>query len=302
MLLPLSWLSEMWLPRRPLATDNPSEGVYRMSRDQALTKRLIEANPQSLSNLLCVDIDTPDAALRALSAQGSHPMPSLIVENGKNGHAHAVWWLREPVTRTEFGSLKAIKYAESVTEGLRRAVNGDNGYSGLLVKNPAHADWRPHWLHRSPRSLVELDNGLRPYGNMPPARWRRNKGYAAAGLGRNCALFDDVRRWAYREVRKYFGEPDQLAAAVLDYAVLLNAEFSEPLPLSEVRAIAASIHRWIVTKSDLWRDGAVVFEATFSTIQAARVRKRWAGKRTDEMLTTGDPGLWGAEGGLPGTI
>ena len=52
-----------------------------------------------------------------------------------------------------------------------------------------------------------------------------------------------------------------------------NASFSEPLPLSEARAIAASIHRWITTRSRLWNDGPTVYEATFSTIQSHRGRR-----------------------------
>ena len=48
---------------------------------------------------------------------------------------------------------------------------------------------------------------------------------------------------------------------------------SVQLAASEARAIAASIHRWITTKSRMWADGPAVYEATFSTIQAARGRK-----------------------------
>ena len=42
----------------------------------------------------------------------------------------------------------------------------------------------------------------------------------------------------------------------------LNAEFSEPLPASEADGIARSIHRWITTRSRMWKDGAVAYEAT----------------------------------------
>lgn len=46
-----------------------------------------------MSNLLVVNVDHPDAALRAL---GARPLPHVIVENTRNGHAHAVWALRSP--------------------------------------------------------------------------------------------------------------------------------------------------------------------------------------------------------------
>ena len=57
---------QMWLPRRPLASDDLKAGIYRENRSKALTRRYIEANPQSMSNLLVVDIDHEDALLRAV--------------------------------------------------------------------------------------------------------------------------------------------------------------------------------------------------------------------------------------------
>lgn len=150
----------MWMPRWPLATDDFLEGVYRQSRTSALERRYIETNPQALTNLLVVDIDHPDAALRALSAQGSHPMPNAVMTNRANGHAHAAWALSEPVTRTEYARRKPLAYAAAVNEGLRRAVDGDTGYSGLLTKNPTHEHWDVEWIHAERRSLGHLAEDL----------------------------------------------------------------------------------------------------------------------------------------------
>ncbi|KAA1006004.1 hypothetical protein FVA95_28850, partial [Pseudonocardia sp. EV170527-09] len=60
------WWGRTWLPRRPLAADDFLSGVYRMARGPALRRRYVEANPQALSNLLVVDVDHSDAALRLL--------------------------------------------------------------------------------------------------------------------------------------------------------------------------------------------------------------------------------------------
>ena len=57
---------QMWLPLWPLASDDLLTGVYRRSRQDAMHRRYIEANPRALSNLLVVDIDHEDAALRTL--------------------------------------------------------------------------------------------------------------------------------------------------------------------------------------------------------------------------------------------
>lgn len=263
---------QLWLPLWPLASDDLVRGVYRTSRRDALGKRFIETNPHALSNLLVVDIDHPDAALRALSA-AHHPMPTAVVENPHNGHAHAVWALSEPVTRTEYARRKPLAYAAAVTEGLRRAVDGDQGYSGLLTKNPTHEAWLTHWIGPQLRSLDDLAHGLGSH--MPPPRWRETKTRRAnpVGLGRNCALFESARHWAYREIRNHWHDPTGLARAIHAEATTRNHEFAEPLPASEVRAIAASIHRWITTHSRMWHDGPAVYEATFTAIQSARGKK-----------------------------
>jgi hypothetical protein len=294
-----AWTSDfrqLWLPLWPLASDDLLEGVYRQSRTSALGRRYIEANPQSMSNLLVVDIDYPDAALRALSAQGSHPMPNAVVSNRANGHAHAVWALAEPVTRTEYARRKPLAYAAAVTEGLRRAVDGDKGYSGLITKNPVHEHWDTEWLHAELRSLPHLADELG--ARMPPAKWRQQKRYrdSPTPLGRNCMIFESARHWAYREARYYVGDRDVagLGRAITrevagrNAAIPITDTCPGPMPASEARAIAASIHRWIVSRSRIWADGAAVYEATFSTIQAARGRKsgraRRAGSPIQEVL------------------
>lgn len=262
---------QLWLPLWPLASDDLAQGIWRGSRAQGLQRRWIEANPHALSNLLVVDVDHGDAELRALSGRAK---PTAIVSNRANGHAHTVWALSEPVTRTEYASRKATAYAAAVVEGLRRDLGGDKGYSGLMTKNPTHDAWETLWLAPSHEAedLWTLDRLTEALGDqMPPARWRR--GREIVGLGRNCSIFETARHWAYREIRKHFGDSEGLRTAIHAHVAALNAEFSEPLPLSESHGIAASIHRWITTKSRMWQDGPTVYEATFTTIQSARSRK-----------------------------
>ena len=279
----------MWLPLWPLATDDLLEGIYRQSRPSALGRRYIEANPQALSNLLVVDIDHPDAALRALSAQGSHPMPNVVVGNRRNGHAHAVWALDEPVTRTEYARRKPLAYLAACAEGVRRAVDGDRSYSGLMTKNPTHSSWEVEWLHRDTYSLGQIESELG--SNMPPSGWRRAREFRdnPTPLSRNCQVFDSVRQWAYRPalMRQYLPTKDVagLALAIHAEVATMNAGFPTtdvcpgPMPDSEVRAIAASIHRWITRRSRIWSDGIVVYEATLSARQSAIGRKRETARR-----------------------
>ncbi len=269
---------QLWLPIWPLASDELWRGIYRESRDTALKRRYIEANPQAISNLLVVDIDHPDAALRAMSHRHAW-LPNVLVNNPVNGHAHGIWAMREGITRTEYARRKPLAYAAAVVEGLRRSVDGDKGYSGLMTKNPTHADWEAWSLTDHLYELGELEEHLTEHGSMPPPNWRRTKEAKAnpVGLGRNCHIFDKAREFGYRHVRDC---PDRTPTSVeylrdvIDLDVhQRNAVFSEPLPTSEAAGIARSIHRWITTKSRMWLDGAAAYEATFITIQSARGRK-----------------------------
>lgn len=280
---------QMWLPLWPLASDDLRTGIYRTARKDARGRRYIEANPQALSNLLVVDVDHEDALMRALWDRREW-LPNAVVENPANGHAHAVWALAEPVTRTEYAQRKPLAFAAAVTEGLRRSVDGDAAYSGLITKNPEHADWHASWTSDRLYSLGELAEHLDAAGFMPAPSWRRARRRNPVGLGRNCAIFETARHWAYREIRHHWGDSAGLRAAILAHVHELNAEFSEPLPANEARDIAHSIHRWITTTSRMWADGPAVYEATFSTIQAARGRKGGAqsGEKRRHGLTAQD--------------
>lgn len=291
---------QLWLPLWPLATNDFAEGLYRTSRAKAIGKRYIEANPDDISNLLVVDIDHEDALLRAVWDRHDW-LPNAVVENPANGHAHAVWALAEPFIRTEYARRKPLAFATAVTEGLRRSVDGDAGYSGLITKNPEHSAWETRWLTDRLYSLTELSFWLTESGFMPAPSWKRTRRRNPAGLGRNCALFESARTWAYREIRHHFGDSPGLGRAIQIAAQELNQElFAEPLPIAEVDQIARSIHKWIITKSRMWSDGPAVYDATFTLIQSARgkkggkksAKKRWgqsSAKAQVQKLIQGEP-------------
>jgi len=269
---------KQWFPLWPLASDDLRQGIYRMSRTDALEKLHIEANPQAISNLLVVDIDHDDSALRAMWNRQAW-LPNAVVENPANGHAHAVWALRAAFPRTEYARRAPLAFAAAVTEGLRRSVDGDQGYSGLITKNPVHQAWEANWLTDHLYELDELREHLDSAGFMPPASWTRTRRKRPVGLGRNCDIFESARTWAYREVRNHWGNSAGLHHAITTHVHALNAEYSEPLTFAEAKAIAESIWRWITTKSRMWRDGAAVYEATFSLIQHHRGVKSGEARR-----------------------
>lgn len=271
---------QMWLPLWPLASDDLRTGIYRMSRDSALGRRYIEANPQAISNLLVVDIDHPDALLRVVDSRQGW-LPNAVVENPANGHAHAVWALREPVTRTEYAKRKPLAFASAIVEGLRRSVDGDAGYSGLITKNPTHIDWHANWFTDHLYQLRELQHYLDADGFMPAPGWKRTRRKHPVGLSRNLDIFESARTWAYplagrirlRNERPTLADSHDLYQAITGHISELNAVYSEPLPLAETNAIATSIHKWITTRFYGWINSRTHNQATFSAIQTQRGRK-----------------------------
>ncbi|HLS02820.1 MAG TPA: replication initiation protein, partial [Beutenbergiaceae bacterium] len=172
---------QLWLPLWPLSSDDLRTGIYRGSRQTALKRRYIEANPQAISNLLVVDIDKEDALLRSIWDRDKW-RPNAVVENPANGHAHAVWALEEPITRTEYARAKPLAYAAAITEGLRRSVDGDKSYSGLITKNPEHDHWNATWWTETLYTLPQLEEHLTGNDFMPPRSWRRTRRKNPIGL------------------------------------------------------------------------------------------------------------------------
>jgi len=249
---------QAWTPRRPLATDDLALGCWRTSRDRALTRRYLEHSPKALQAMLVIDVDHPDALERAIGLPRHHPMPSWIAE-GVNGRGHVGWVLREPVVRTDAGHRRPLIFAAKVEEGLRRALDGDVGYAGLLTKNPLHPDWYPHWGRAEPYDLGELAQGL---GDLVPTKLPRRT--ESTGLGRNVTLFDDLRKWAYAARRRHTVKAEW-DVAVLEKAAEHNAAIPVPLPPTEVRATAQSVGTWV------WRRS--FDEAGFRRVQTSRGRK-----------------------------
>lgn len=284
-----------WLPRRPYAGDAFENGIYQMTRERALTKSHIQANPPALSNLLVVDVDHDDAVMRAMWDRDGW-RPNWVAENPVNGHAHAIWAIGEPVVRTEYGRRKPLAYAAAVTEGLRRSVEGDVSYSGFTMKNPVHESWNTIQGTDHIYELAELEQHLADVGFMPPREWRKSKRVHISGLGRNCTLFETARTWAYREIRHHWGNPQGLADAIELAALQINVDaFDDPLPNREVVACARSISRWITTKSRLWTEGPDVYRDNFTKIQSARGRK--SGAKRQAAAQEAQAALWDIVGG-----
>jgi hypothetical protein len=230
------------IPTRPYCSDQLDRGIWREAKPAALQLPYIQANPNKLKWCIILDVDR---------ASGSHdwqdrllPPPNIVTVNPKNGHAHLVYFLSDPVPTSDLARIKPMKLLTAVSEGLRKAADADRGYSQLITKTPGHDRWNTAYWHCDLYSLEELAD----YVSLPTQKEMKARIKEAdySGLGRNCELFERLRRWAYREV-KFHWKPN--GSDGFHTAVRLKADefndYHNQLPSNEVKAIAKSVSKWV---------------------------------------------------------
>ena len=186
---------------------------------------------------IVLDVDGANALYRIVDAveHGDILMPNWAVTRKASGGTHAVWNLERPVHRGESARPSPLRALALVSEFYADALQADAGYTGVLSHNPMSAAHGPgfvtNWLHRDPYTLPQL-------GEVIPFGWRKPT-VAETAIGRNCSMFDALRRWA--------GKPENRENDVLAAAMSINEEIGRlhakaPMDQLEVAAIARSVH------------------------------------------------------------
>jgi hypothetical protein len=235
------------LPRYPYATDDPRQGMRPRRKEKALEHVYIQVGryPHAIFRIV-LDLDEPtwwDAMDRI--------PPTLIVPNPRAPwKAHILYELDPPVwlasPKAHEGQANPFALVREVDALLRTYFGADPAYNGLLGRNPlAHA----HLIGGG--KLWDLPSLLEELRELTPRR--RALAYLdTATYGRNCALFDQVRVFAYGVVAMYRGKPngfDLFRQAVAHEAHRLNRELFRghpqgPLPPNEVGWVVKSVAKW----------------------------------------------------------
>lgn len=224
------------LPPKPYCTDDLGFLVVR-GKDVAMNKRYIQHNPPCFTRYLIFDIDRPFGVMAWHDA--GLPPPSWTTQNTENGHAHIAYELTAPVCTTAHARQDPLRYLAAVQASITRALGADVGYTNFITKNPLSDSWRTTVWREQPYSLGELAQNLDL--TTPLTSQERQ-----SGLGRNCTLFDTVRKWAYVEIRKFRGAGSwqNWFNAVLQRCKQVNQGFSHPLPYNEICHTAKSIAKY----------------------------------------------------------
>lgn len=262
---------EATAPHRPwCAAEKNTARVLPL--DSAITMPYMQLNPPSMAFWLQLDIDRRGAA--SAWEDALLPPPTYIAINRVNGHAQIGYALADPVCTSEAARMKPLRYLAAVEYAFNHKLGADLAFHGPLAKNPLNERWLLLQPANNPTyELCELADHVDLPSPEDLRRGKINVNYAA--YGRNCALFERLRSWAYSAVRKFWKPEgyESFCDHALHVVEALNMQLPIPLPYSEVRSIARSVAKWV------WRrlspDG-------FREVQAARGRLKGAAKR--EML------------------
>ena len=208
------------------------------------------------------------------------PKPNVIVQRKASGNCHASWFLARPVHRGSGARLKPQRRFGRIAEFYQSELCADPGYSGALTLNPMyqahHGAFKTWWGCKHAYSLDELAEPI-------PDGWQRPR-LALTSIGRNVDLF--------RALMRESGKPSNWGRDVRDLAVLLNAEFEVPLPLSEVETTARSVNR--IQQANL---ASGQTQRAFAFLQSRRgkasaVARRAANAQRDFRIIEGHAAGW----------
>jgi hypothetical protein len=257
--LQLSLFSSDRLARRPYCADDLEYGLRIRSQSHALKHSHIQANSPALKWRLVFDIDRPAAVFAAEDANVA--TPNWIAENPRTGHVHACYEIETAIVTSTAGRAGPLRFAAAVEHAYMTALKADQGYVGL-----------------EPYNLVELSEWV-----DLPARLSK-KAASESPLGRNVSVFDSLRGWAYRNIRKYS------ALAEWQFACRMQAAsfncFTTALPAGEVDHIAKSVAKWVWGQFDV-----AASDARFSALQSHRGAIGGASSGKVRSVKTGERSL-----------
>jgi len=112
----------------------------------------------------------------------------------------------------------------------------------LICQNPNHEHWQVNAWQTELYTLDWLADSL----DLVSANDKEI--ITDYGLGRNCQLFEQTRKWAYRAIRQGWPAHEQWLQACFERAKAYNIQLLTPLDENEVLSVAKSIAKWTYSK------------------------------------------------------
>lgn len=226
----------------------PEKDAPQLIRSKSHAHKYSRLNPHHGNiHYLVVDVDEP---LHQLSTYDAHlPEANIYCMDREKGTGHLYWRLNSPVYAwANQRHSKAYRYLDAIHYAFTDRIHGgDKAFTRQISKNPLNDEWEIYQGTDKAYELHELAEFIPNLSKLRPKRDRMIE--LEDGAGRNTTLFNELRLWAY---------PNVEMARSVDYAVWenqvltralsINANFPQPLGLSEVRSTAKSVAKYVFKK------------------------------------------------------
>lgn len=245
-----------YFPKEVFGSEIKNGGYHTKERFHALNEfKWVQYNSNSLFKVLSIDIDNSNDSL--MYQDYNLPVPTWIIQTDKGFQYH--WALKNHIALNTKYSAKLKKIVKNITNNLVCLLDGDSHAMGFnrVFRNPIN---NRTWFSGNEVDLSDFydlptakDDWLnRVFGNIEKQKDLFNNTYAKdydfssmkEGDGRNCALFDTLRHWAYSEAKQGTYSEFELVRK----AETLNYNFARMLEEKEVIKIVNSIDNFIETK------------------------------------------------------
>lgn len=232
---------------KPLASWGRGLASWRSTPERAWHYPLLELDRTGNSYAaIGLDVDGRDRVVEFLEAVASRrlPEPNFLVERRESGNVQAHFCLAVPVHRGPDARERPLRALVRVAEYLVVEAQADEGFTGVLCRNPmesVHRDaravdgpCRTLWGRREPYTLRELTNII-------PLGWKRPT-VAVSAIGRNVTLFRNLMRETGK--KRNWGKPVLPLAIAMADGIRRTLDGDHPFTDREVRDTAASVERY----------------------------------------------------------
>jgi hypothetical protein len=245
-----------YFPKQVFGSECKNDYYHTKERLYALKEfKWVQYNSDDRFRVLSVDIDNSSDSL--MYRDFNLPQPTWIIQTDKGFQYH--WALKQDIPLKTASSKKSIKLIKDILNKLVALLNGDINAIGInrVFRNPVT---NRSWFSGNEIELKEfydLPTPKEDFFNKLLGRIEKQKNLFGAtygatydfssmtnNTGRNCALFDVLRYWAYDEAK----QGSYCAFALQRKAEILNSSFAENLKENEVNSIVNSIDTFINNK------------------------------------------------------
>lgn len=237
-----------YFPKEVFGSTDKNQFYHTKERLYALKDfKWIQYNSEDRLTVLSVDIDNSSDSL--LYQDFSLPVPTWIIQTDKGFQYH--WALKTPIFLKGYNSKKLRYIVKDILNKLVALLDGDFNAIGLnrVFRSPTN---NRTWFSGNEVDLSEFYDLPTPKEEIIDKileEVKENKKNSSLkglseGEGRNCALFDKLRHWAYSKAKEGSYNLNSLQMK----AETLNFEFNEIMDLKEVTIIVNSIDEFIQNK------------------------------------------------------